>query len=142
MVVRIPFEAGKNGGNGMSIWLDKKRGVLRIMVRRFECDVLVSDQNRSTAMRNLEREDGQIFLQGVETGRRLWRRRRSDRRTSPRAQAEGAGAGAGRTAGAVGTGGDRGAVDQLQEGVQCLLGSEEIHGEILAGRAPPNPDMR
>ncbi len=39
------------------------------MVRRFECDVLVSDQNRSTAIKNLEREDGQIFLQGFETGR-------------------------------------------------------------------------
>ncbi len=30
-----------------------------------------SDQNRSTAIKNLEREDGQIFLQGVETGRAL-----------------------------------------------------------------------
>ena len=28
-----------------------------------------SDQNRSTAIKNLEREGGQIFLQGVEKGR-------------------------------------------------------------------------
>ena len=34
MVVRILFEAGKNAGNGTRRCFDKKRGVLRIMVRR------------------------------------------------------------------------------------------------------------
>ena len=36
LVARIPFEAGKNAGNGTMIWLSRKRGVLRIMVRRLK----------------------------------------------------------------------------------------------------------